>query len=340
MTQVEYSKCLSWYNYMCSNSEAKEYLVEYLKNVGKTSTLKKAKSLGDSAIPTTAAWTARIISRGGKLPPDAYTYLESKLSEIDKVEIKVESQAEPTKTVISIQDRMRERASEILGEVEGLIDDHLETPSTFSFYNWLQSNEIPAAYIPKIVEKLAPRLNEIIDAESYKSGDLIEAYAYCKQKDFERMIKFFNMMIEDAERYASNTKKVRKVQRKPRVQSLEKKLKTFKHQKEDGTFKVVSISAEKIVGAQELWTFNTKYKTLSVFRALDRGGLDIKGTSITKYDEKTSFTMRTGRKPEEAIKKALEGGKLILRKLDQELKNHAPLQARINENTILLRVIT
>jgi hypothetical protein len=77
---------------------------------------------------------------------------------------------------------------------------------------------------------------------------------------------------------------------------------------------------------------------LTVFRAIDRGGLQVKGTSIINYDEKNSFTKRTGRKPEEYLKKVLEGGKIVLRKLMDDMKE-APLAYRINENTILLRII-
>ena len=220
-----------------------------------------------------------------------------------------------------------------------LFRSYIHKNEEFSLYTWLQSNNIPAAYATSIVSKLAPVLEELIEAYDGQDPQLKEGYRSYKKSEIKRLIDFYNTMCEDASKYANVTKKTR-APRKPRVQSLEKKLKSFKYQKEDNTFKIASINPEKIIGAQELWTFNTKYKTLTVFRALDRGGLDVKGTSITKYSEETSFTMRTGRKPEEAIKKVIEGGKLILRKIDQEFKNHAPLQARINENTILLRVLT
>ena len=133
------------------------------------------------------------------------------------------------------------------------------------------------------------------------------------------------------------TKKTR-APRKPRPVSVEKKLKSFKYQKEDNTFKIASINPEKVIGAQELWTFNTKYKIVTVFRAIDRGGLQVKGTSIIGYDEKNSASKGCGRKPEEILSKLQNGGKIILRKLMDELKTDKPLQYRINENTILVRV--
>ena len=77
---------------------------------------------------------------------------------------------------------------------------------------------------------------------------------------------------------------------------------------------------------------------VSVFRAIDRGGLQVKGTSIINYDEKSSMSKSCGRKPEEVLSKIQNGGKIILRKLMDELKSNKPLQQRMNENTILMRV--
>ena len=78
---------------------------------------------------------------------------------------------------------------------------------------------------------------------------------------------------------------------------------------------------------------------MTVFRAIDRGGLQVKGTSIINYDENNSVTKRTGRKPEVYVDKVLNSGKVVLRKLMDELKNDAPLAYRINENTILLKAV-
>jgi len=335
---VYVTSCLNWYNYMASTSEAREWLKDYFKNTGKPELAKKLSRISDSDLPMTAIWLCRMISRGYKPDQKTIQFISSALTNMwTKAKAEVESTSD--KPVISIQDRIREKAIEFGGEVEGFIDDNIDLSTPEPFYDWLQKQQIPAQYIGRVVEKIAPRLEEVIDAYDMKSGDLIEAYAYCKKKDFERIIKFFNMMIEDAERYASNTKKVRTA-RKPRVVSVEKKLKNLKWQKEDSTYKIASVAPEKIIGAQELWTFNTKYKVLTVLRALDRAGLQVKGTSITNYDENTSVSRSTGRKPEEYIKRTLDGGKIVLKKIMDELKTEKPLAYRINENTILLRAIT
>jgi hypothetical protein len=338
LTKLDYMGALNWYNYMCTNSEAKEYIVDYLKNMGRVADAKKIKSVPDSLIPTTVAWVCRLLSRGFTLPTDTQDYINDRIKETYKYI--QEPKEEDSKPTVSIQDRMRERAHDILGEIEGMIDDYIYENVEFSLYEWLQSNNIPAAYATSIISKFSPVLDELIEVYDGKDDQLKEGYRHFKKAEIKNLISFYNTLIEDAERYSSNTKKVKKA-RKPRAVSVEKKIKNLKYQKEDQTYKIASVSPEKIIGAMELWTFNTKYKTITKLQALDRGGLQVKGTSITNYCESSSITRSLGRKdPNDILKRLLEGGKLVLRKVFDDFKTEKPLAYRINENTILLRVVT
>ena len=341
LSKTDYISALNWYNYMAEAGDSKEYIIDYLMNLGKVDVAKKVKSLSDTQIPNTLAWTLRLLSKGYEVPSDARDYVKDKLRDLVSIasEQKEINDTKEAKPVVSIQDRMREKTHDILGEIEGMIDDFVHRNEAFSLYDWLKTNDIPAAYANAIVAKLAPVLSELLEALEGKDDQLKEGYKGYTKKQLRDLVSFYDTLCEDVSRYAGVAKKTR-APRKPRVQSVEKKLKSFKYQKEDSTFKIASIAPEKIIGAQELWTFNTKYKTISVFRALDRGGLDVKGASIVKFDEASSFTLRTGRKPEEVVRKVLEGGKILLRKIDQELKHNATLQSRISESTILLRVIS
>jgi hypothetical protein len=338
LSKTDYINALNWYNYMCTNSEAKEYIVTYLKNLGRVNDAKKIKSVPDNLIPTTVAWVCRLLSRGFTLPTDTQDYINDRIKETYKYV--QETKEEDSKPVVSIQDRMRERTHDILGEIEGMIDDYIYDNVEFSLYEWLQSNNIPAAYATSIISKFTPVLDELLEAYEGKDEQLKEGYRHLKKAEIKNLVSFYNTLIEDAERYSSNTKKIKKT-RKPRAVSVEKKIKNLKYQKEDATYKIASVSPEKVIGAMELWTFNTKYKTITRLTAIDRGGLQVKGTSITNYCESNSITRSVGRKdPNEFLKRILEGGKLVLRKVFDEIKTEKPLAYRINENTILLRVVT
>lgn len=334
LSQGEYGKALSWYNYMCTNSEAREYIIDYLKASKRVNEIKTFRRVPDTWLPTTVAWVCRLLSRGAELPGNPKDFIEERLAftlSKAKSEEPVETNDTPRQ---SIQQRMREKGSDIIGEIEEMIDKE----QIFSLYDYLKAREVPAVYAPMIIQYYGPWLEELIEA--YEGGDdqLKEAYKYLTKKQLGERIKFISNLIEDAEKYGNVAKKTR-APRKPRAQSKEKILKHLKYQKEDNTFKIASINPEKILGAQELWVFNTKYKVLTVFRALDRGGLQVKRSSIIGYDEKASQSKGCGRAAEKVVYNILNSGKINLRKQMEELKTDKQLQDRMNENTILLRVM-
>lgn len=330
MTEGEMAIAYNWYNTMADKSDIKEYTETWLKNQNRLTELKKFRAVPDEWVNHTCGAIARLINRGYDVPATSKKFLEERIA-YTLTKAKVQTNNSIPKA--SVQDRMRERQNDIIGDIEELIDNG----ETFSLYEWLKAKEIPAVYCPSIVSHYSPCLGELIEALEGKDPQLKEAYGHMTKKQLRERIDFFNKLIEDAERYGNVTKKTR-APRKPRAISVEKKLKNLKYQKEDNTFKIASINPEKLIGCQELWTFNTKNKVLTVFRAIDRGGLQVKGTSIINYDEATSISKRTGRKPEEYVKKVQEAGKVTLRKLMDELKGDIPLAYRINENTILLKI--
>lgn len=337
LTKIDYINSLNWYGYMCTVNDAREYLSEYLIKVKREKDVKKIKALSDNEIPTTLAWISRMLTRDFVLPLEAKEYLDHRLKEITKSYKEPIIKTEEPK--VSVRDRMKERFHEIMGEIEGLIDDYMHDGKDFSLYNWLQSNNIPAAYATSIINKLTPVLEELKEVYNTKDEQLKEAYKNYSKPNLKKLIDFYQNLCDDVSKYSGVVKKTRKT-RKPRTISVEKKIKNLKWQKEDATYKIASVDPAKIVGAQELWTFNTKYKTLTVLRALDRGGLQVKGTSVTNYDENNSFSKGTGRRTEEYVKRVLDGGKIILRKIMDEIKTDKPLAYRINENTILLRIVS
>ena len=330
LTEGEMTIAYNWYNAMADKSDIKEYTETWLKNQGRLAELKRFKSVPDEWINSTCGAIARMINRGYDVPAHSKEFLEKTFA-YSLTKAKVQEESTPK---ISIQERMRERAHDIIGEIEEMIDAGEE----FSVYDWLKAKEIPATYAPMIAAYYAGPLTELIEAYEGKDPQLNEAYAYMTKKQLAERVKFYHNIVSDAEKYAGVAKKT-KAPRKPRAVSKEKILKNLKFQKEDSTYKIASVNPEKILGAQELWCFNTKNKVVSVFRALDRGGLNVKGASITGYDESSSCSKGTGRKPEVVLDKIQKSGKIILRKLMDELKTDKPLQVRMNENTVLIKVV-
>ena len=331
LTSSDMNKAFNWYNYMCDHGDAREYIKEFLDNNNRKDELKKLSQIADVWVPTTVGWICCLINRGFEVPDTSKQFLETSLAKA--LSHAVKEQKQEKNNVISAQDRIKERKNEIIGEIEEIID----SGKSFSLYDWLKANQIPAVYAPAIAEYYLPWLSELIEAHDGKCPQLKEAYSHMTKKQLEERIVFFHTLRSDALKYG-NVVKTSRVPRKAKPVSADKLLKHLKYQKEDGTYKIASVNPQKVIGAQELWTFNTKYKILTVFRAKDKDGLSVKGTSIIGYDENTSCSRKAGRKPEQHIQTIQTGGKVTLRKLMDEIDAKAVLAHRINENTVLLKV--
>jgi hypothetical protein len=111
------------------------------------------------------------------------------------------------------------------------------------------------------------------------------------------------------------------------------------YQKQDNEFKLVSANPELLIGATQVWLYNTKYQSLSVYNATPLAGIGVKGTTLTNYDTDQAISKKL-RKPDEAIQKLLTAGKVELRKfMDNLTTKPGNANGRINNNTIILKVV-
>ena len=138
--------------------------------------------------------------------------------------------------------------------------------------------------------------------------------------------------------------------RNPRVaktKSADKVVAKLKFLKTDDKYKLASVNPVDIVGANELWVFNIKTRKLGKYVASNidptgqgRGnsGLQVKGTTITGFDEAQSI-QKTLRKPEEQLKAFKTAGKVALRTfLDNIPTTDTKMNGRCNLDTVLLKV--
>jgi hypothetical protein len=323
VNDVDIGKAYTWYSYMATNDEAREYLQTYLA-ANEPSLAKPVSRVSDAWVPTTAAWSCRIATRTGrKISQTALEQIHEAIKKGTPKESKDKS-----KSVLSIQDRVRERGYDIIGDIEVLYDADMP----MDLYAYLQKNGIPAMYTTRIVDYYKPILEEMKLAAAGK----IEGYTNFTKKQLNAKVVMLQKMIDDANRYGGNVKKAR-APRKAKPPSVEKILKNFKHQKESSEHKLTSVSPDSILGARTLWTFNTKYNVLCVFNADGPSGLSIHRTSVAGFAVDSSRSMKIGRKTAEKLQAVLTGGRLVQKRLIEEMKGTP--NERINENTILLKVI-
>ena len=332
LSQSDYISALNWYNYMETTDDARRYIEEYLRANNRRRDIETLRQVSDKWLPVTIGWVCRLHLRGYQLPVSAAQYINTRLEETLR-------RARPAQTTViefpvkSIRDRMANKATDIIGQIEEMID----TNEQFSLYQWLQAEKVSPSYCPAIIDKYSVILDEFVEAYSGNDPQLKEGYSYLTRKELKEKIVRYNQFIEDCELHQSNNKKVRKP-RKKRAIPIEKKLKSFKYLKEDKDLKIASVNPEKIVGASQVWLYNKTNKVLTCLNAASR--LDIKGTTITGVDDQTSRSKRIGRKTDQVIKTVRDGGKVQLRKLMDTISSaNTKVQTRVGDQTIVLRVV-
>jgi hypothetical protein len=244
--------------------------------------------------------------------------------------------------VITIQDRLREAAGRMCDEIEDAIegfqkDPEAFDPKAFKLLNLLRGRQVKAAHARIIKDFYNRNFEELKEAQLGKDEQLKEGYSHLTKKQLKNITDFYGEIIAACDMLAQEAK----VNRKPRAKKPTDKAKVvakMKYLKQDDKLKLVSVNPVDIIGAKELWIFNTKTRKLGKYVAAEYQELSVKGTSITGFDENQSV-QKTLRKPEEQLKEFKAAGKVALRKFLEDIKAvDIKLNGRINEDTVLLKV--
>jgi hypothetical protein len=336
ITRIEQARAYNWYGAMCDIEDGRQYLISYLESEKRIKEANAVKNVNKNYLPLTICWIARMMSNGIILPESSVDFFNNRLAAVVNSHVDVtESSGDGFGDRRSVQDHIRSKVAYFCESIWDRIDDGDE----FSIYELLQKNDIPSKYTSQIREKFSVVRDEYWGALNKTDPQLVEGYSKYSTKHLKQWVQFYDDLLEEIDRYGGNTKKTRKP-RKKRAASIDKKLKLFKYKVKDDDFQVASCGPAGIIGAQEVWLFNCSNKQITVLRAIDRGGLDIKRSTIINYDISTSITKKTGRKTNDLIKTILEGGKMQLRKLFDSIDSAALEPSdRSNENTIILRIV-
>lgn len=340
-------RSFQYYNYHYGPKDLKKYVVEWAQESG----LIDKKMLSDfiRSPDRTLAMTACSIvmaHRQGMPLQERHTKflresIERSISLASADDLADEKPAAKPEVVAyrpTIQDRMAEKTAEILGEFEGHYDEFVVSKKSFKFYDFLAANNVAQSQLSKYQELIERRVTELTAASKKTDAQLTEGYSQYKATDFKRLLAFLNECLTAIEQY-KGVKKATKKARVKKAPSKEKVVSKLKYAKEDKTLKLVSINPADIVGATELWVYNTKTRKLGKYVAdAHMGTLGVKGTTIVGYDEVKSVC-KTIRKPEEKLQEFRKATKVQLRKfLDEIRATETKMNGRINQDIVLLKV--
>jgi hypothetical protein len=272
-----------------------------------------------------------MINKDMELPEEAYTYLDEKLS---NRRIRVTDKSKSAKVLPFNQ--ISEKASLVIATIDDFLDvfwagDYVLFDT--GTYDLLREHML----IPKDAKVVQAYYQEILDdlrkhAEDYMSRG---------KRRYNNHVKFMRHILEDIERYLSNKKVVKtRKPRKKRAVDVSKVVANVKYQKEEPALKIVSAPPEKIVGAHEVWLYNTKYRKLVylVAEGDSAAKLSIKGTTIQNIDQEKSFEKML-RKPDETLTEFIKATQAAKRKQAEKLTTKPQsTTGRLNANTIILGV--
>jgi hypothetical protein len=322
---------LNWYNYMFDQDEVRDWIFEYMKRQGYTkSDITFVKRIPKYRISKTDCTIARIIMNGNILADDVLGRLKANIDayvvagKLIKEEVTTTAVEKPQPT---IQERTQLKIKQLVADCEEATD----SDPALNVYEWLKGKEASVQAALAIRDHYAGWISDFEDDEFDTRAE--------KKKRAERK-KYWESFVADCDRYCGNKKaaKVRKPREK-KVKSAVDLVSKMKYQKEFPPLKIMSVNPAEMIGASQVWTYNTKYRKLTRYDASGPRGIQVKGATLIGYDVEKSQT-KSVRKPEETIQQLLSAGKVGLRSIMASLKtNESQPKNRINTDTVILRVI-
>jgi hypothetical protein len=254
-----------------------------------------------------------------------------------KVEITIE---EDTTLIPSIQDRIRERASNCIAELEGLLDDLVVSKFTINAqpYGVMDTLSIKSVHTRFIIDWAKSKRNEFDEVMNTEDKLLKEGYSNFKKTELKKLVSFFDQVILDCGKLVTQSAVNRKP-RKRKEKTPEQLVSKVKHCPKYDDLGLTSVKLPDIIGSLQLWVYNTKTRKLGVYHAEDAGGLSVKGSSLTNFSEAKSV-QKTLRKPETVLPDVISGGKVMMRSVLTNVKAvESKLSGRLNEDVVLLRIM-
>lgn len=336
---------LRHYGYFYEKKSYVSWAQEWIKT-NRPNDLKAYKACEDWRTSPTLASLMKMELMGAELDQAAKDFINDNVDEIvmkgqyyidNKVEEDEDDKPEVKRKNPS--ELLKEKTLTVMGEIEGFIDEHIEgtLDKKFSLYTHLKTIDAAAQSARDIVKFYKEMEAELIELTVDKTEELVEGYNHLTVKEQKSLLKLVSTFISDGEKYVLS----KKANRKPRVKKATpatKQVAKVIYQKECADFKISSTSPAYIVGATEVYLFNTKTRVMKYLVTDNSNGFTVSGTTVKNYDAELSFKKKL-RKPEEMIDAINKSTKLRALKALKALKTKdSPTDGRINADTVILKV--
>jgi len=261
----------------------------------------------------------------------------------DIEEVEVIKAAKATVPVMNIQDRIREQAVGMSDEIDAaidawIVDPEAFDPKAFKMVSLLRGKGAKAAQARYIKGFFARGLAELQELASGNADEqLREGYKFASRKNVKKLIEFYESIAQACEQIAAEAKVLKKPRAK-KVKPAEELVKKIKFKMTDDKLGVASVPAAGLIGAQAAIVYNAKTRKIGMYISKTSAGLNVKGTSIIDFTEKS--VQKTLRKPVEQLKdfKLQNTQRRVETWLSAIKATDTMLNGRMNQDIMILKV--
>jgi hypothetical protein len=335
VSESKMMQALNWYGQNRDSKQAIKYISDYLKK-------NKIKVAADivNRQNNTFGFLCRMKNNGAIFSDKHEEKFKSYVDDMLVAKSKPVVEKEEKKPTVSIQDRVAEKVSEMIGELEGSIDDYIlsEFKKMPAAYGIMHGMNVKGMHAKQISEWAKSRRVQFEEALESKDPQIKEGWSNFTKVQLKKLVAYCDQVITDCIKISGEAVASRKP-RKRKAKSPDQLVAKIQFLDEDDKYKLKSVSPTQIIGALQLWVFNVKTRKLGVYHALDSQGFGVKGTSLTNFSEMKSV-QKTLRKPEATLPEVVKGAKIYLRNCIESVNSKASgLTGRLNSDTILLKII-
>ena len=337
-------RAFTWYNYHYDKKTAKQCVMDWLLQ-NSADQHRAFAPVPDNAVPYQLGWLCRMNLRGLALTDSETEYVNNTIASHaesagqDKRVVEVLDNAQPP---ITIQDRLRNRADEIAGELEGMYDDMIRNgvkmSSDYKPIAIIRGMNLPSQMTSIIRDIWQQRLAELETLQAGRDADLVEGFGNFSKLQIRSLIKITEQVLADLASYVQ-IKRVEKKPRKAKAVSPEHRARKFKHITEFVELKLAGLPAAKLIDASEAWLYDTKKRKLIHLVADSHiGSMTMKNNMLMGFSD-TESQQKTLRKPADTVKALMAASKPNARKLFKDVKTtETAFNGRGTDNLMMLRV--
>jgi hypothetical protein len=347
-----FGNALNWYNYNYNTRNLQDFLVKWMKQTdGLVHHAPAVAALESHHVGPTYGSVACMLMNNFEFPEHLAreeSSFHDKLVELidagkkilEEKKAKIVAKAQTNVPVLSIQARTRNAARNVIGHIEGEIDEFIESgcKEKINIYDYLQKAGIKGGYMSYVTEHFQPLYEEVQEVLKSDDEQLKEGYAFLSKPRKKKLVAFYANIISDCREWQKDCRGKRKA-RKRKVKTPKELVKFLNFKSKDEDFGIESVKPADIIGASQVWVFDTK--TRFMHKYVSDIGMTVKGSTLKEFDPNQSFKKKIREAYcKQVLDDVVTGGKVKLKKsLANIAAKEVAVTGRIGNEMVIVRVM-